>query len=106
VVCGTASDLPGFASFDNQGSWRGLYVDVCRAVAAAALGDATKVRFVATTLLNRLPILQTGEIDLLVSNTTWTLSREASLGLAFTGVTFYDGQGFLVKKSLGVTSAK
>lgn len=106
VVCGTAADLPGFASVDNHGNWRGLYVDVCRAVAAAALGDATKVRFVPTTLLNRLPMLQTGEIDLLVSNTTWTLSREASLGLAFTGVTFYDGQGFLVKKALGVTSAR
>jgi len=106
VVCGTAAELPGFASVDSQGRWHGLYVDVCRAVAAAALGDAGKVRFVATTLLNRLPMLQTGEIDILASNTTWTLSREASLGLAFTGVTFYDGQGFLVKKALGVTSAR
>ena len=106
VVCGTAADLPGFASVDDKGHWRGLYVDVCRAVAAAALGDASKVRFVPTTLLTRLPMLQAGEIDILVSNTTWTLSREASLGLAFTGVTFYDGQGFLVKTSLGITSAR
>lgn len=106
VICGTAPDLPGFAALDSRGEWRGLYVDVCRATAAALFGDAGKVRFVATTTQNRLPMLQSGEIDILASNTTWTLAREASLGLQFTGVTFYDGQGFLVKKSLGVKAAK
>ncbi|MBR0654074.1 amino acid ABC transporter substrate-binding protein [Plastoroseomonas arctica] len=106
VVCGTAPNLAGFAAVDSRGEWRGLYVDGCRAVAAAMFGDATRVRFVATTLQNRLPMLQAGEIDILVSNTTWTLTREASLGLQFTGVTFYDGQGFLVRRSLGVTSAR
>ena len=106
VVCGTASTLPGFAAVDSRGGWSGLYVDVCRAVAAAMFGDASRVRYVATTIQNRLPMLQSGEIDLLASNTTWTLAREASLGLQFTGVTFYDGQGFLVRRALGVTSAR
>jgi general L-amino acid transport system substrate-binding protein len=106
VICGTASSLPGFAIVDGRGEWRGLYVDVCRAVAAALFGDASRVRFVSTTLQNRLPMLQSGEIDILASNTTWTLAREASLGLQFAGVTFYDGQGFMVRRSLGVTSAR
>jgi general L-amino acid transport system substrate-binding protein len=106
VTCGTAPNLPGFALVNDKGEWSGIYVDVCRAVAASVFGDATKVRFVATTTQNRLPMLQTGEIDILASNTTWTLAREASLGLQFTGVTFYDGQGFLVRKSLNVKSAK
>ncbi|MBW6401304.1 amino acid ABC transporter substrate-binding protein [Roseomonas sp. HJA6] len=106
LICGTAPNLPGFAAVDGRGEWAGLYVDVCRAVAAAVFGDASRVRYVATTTQNRLPMLQTGEIDILASNTTWTLTREASLGLEFTGVTFYDGQGFLVRRSLGVTSAR
>src|SRR4051794_14082102 len=105
LVCGTATELPGFGAIDKTGVWQGLYVDDCRAVAAALFGDATKVQFVATTTANRLPMVQTGEIDILASNTTWTLPREAALGLAFVGVTFYDGQGFLVKKALGVSSA-
>jgi len=106
VVCGTATGLPGFGAVDSQGRWRGLYVDTCRALAAAMFGDADKVRFVPTTTQNRLPMLQSGEIDILASNTTWTLTREASLGLAFTGTTFFDGQGFLVKSALGVKSAR
>jgi general L-amino acid transport system substrate-binding protein len=106
VICGTAPNLAGFALLNDKGEWSGIYVDVCRSVAATIFGDATKVRFVATTTQNRLPMLQAGEIDILASNTTWTLAREASLGLEFTGVTFYDGQGFLVKKSLGIKSAK
>jgi general L-amino acid transport system substrate-binding protein len=106
VVCGTATGLPGFGSLDGQGNWRGLYVDTCRALAAAMYGDASKVRFVPTTTQNRLPMLQSGEIDILASNTTWTLTREASLGLIFTGTTFFDGQGFLVKSALGVKSVK
>lgn len=105
LVCGSAGNIPGFAAVNDRGEWRGLYVDVCRAVATAIFGDATKVRYVGTTTQNRLPMLQAGEIDILASNTTWTLAREASLGLQFTGVTFYDGQGFLVSKSLGVESA-
>jgi general L-amino acid transport system substrate-binding protein len=106
LVCGVAAEMPGFGAIDKTGDWQGLYVDDCRAVAAALFGDARKVRFVATTTQNRLTMLQTGELDILTSNTTWTLPREAALGLAFAGVSFYDGQGFLVKKALGVTSAK
>lgn len=106
LICGTAGNIPGFANVSERGEWSGLYVDVCRAVAAAVFGDAKKVRYVATTTQNRLPMLQAGEVDILVSNTTWTLAREASLGLQFTGVTFYDGQGFLVPKSLNITSAR
>src|SRR5260221_13583139 len=98
--------MAGFGDVDSTGVWRGLYVDDCRAVAAAMLGDATKTRVVPTTTQTRLPMLQTGEIDILTSNTTWTLPREAALGLAFAGVTFYDGQGFLVKKALGIQHAK
>jgi general L-amino acid transport system substrate-binding protein len=106
LLCGVATDMPGFGDVDKTGVWQGLYVDDCRAVAAALFGDAKKVRYVPTTTQNRLTMVQTGELDILASNTTWTLPREAALGLAFVGVSFYDGQGFLVKKSLGVTSAK
>lgn len=106
LLCGTAPNISGFAAVDEKGQWSGLYVDVCRAVAVAILGDANKVRYISTTTQNRLPMLQAGEIDILVSNTTWTLTREASLGLEFTGVTFYDGQGFLVKKANNIKSAK
>ena len=106
LVCGTSADLPGFAVLNERGEYRGLYTDFCRGVAAALLGDANKVRFVATTYANRLTALQTGEIDILSSNTTWTQPREASLGLLFTGVLFYDGQGFMVAKKLGVTSIR
>jgi general L-amino acid transport system substrate-binding protein len=106
LTCGTAPNIPGFAAVNERGEWSGLYVDGCRAIAAALFGDASKVRFVATTTQNRLPMLQAGEVDILISNTTWTLTREASLGLEFTGVTFYDGQGFLVRKSLNIKSAK
>ncbi|WP_159998721.1 amino acid ABC transporter substrate-binding protein [Roseomonas sp. 18066] len=106
LVCGTSADLPGFAMLDQKGEFTGLYTDFCRAIAAAALGDATKVRFVPTTYANRLTALQSGEIDILSSNTTWTQPREAALGLMFTGVLFYDGQGFLVSKKLGVKSIR
>ena len=104
LVCGTSADLPGFAVLDQRGQYTGLYTDFCRAIAAAVLGDANKVRFVTTTYANRLTALQTGEIDILSSNTTWTQPREAALGLLFTGVLFYDGQGFLVSDKLGVKS--
>src|SRR5271170_7923992 len=79
LVCGAATDMPGFGDVDSAGAWHGLYVDDCRAVAAALFGDATRVQFVPTTTQNRLTMLQTGEIDILTSNTTWTLPREAAL---------------------------
>ena len=106
INCGVNTGLAGFAAPDSQGVWRGLDVDLCRAVAAAMFGDATKVRFVPTTAQQRFTALQSGEVDMLSRNTTWTLSRDTSLGLDFVGVNFYDGQGFMVKRSLGVSSAK
>jgi general L-amino acid transport system substrate-binding protein len=106
LVCGVAGQVPGFAAPDSRGEMRGIDADTCRAVAAAIFGDARKVRFVATTPQNRFTALQSGEIDMLVRNTTWTLSREASLGLEFASINMYDGQGFLVKTASGVTSAK
>lgn len=106
LVCGVAINSAGFALPDSRGEFRGLDVDTCRAVAAAILGDATKVRFVPNTAVQRFPMLQSGELDILVRNTTWTLGRESSLGLAFAGINFYDGQGFMVRRSAGVTSAR
>jgi general L-amino acid transport system substrate-binding protein len=106
LICGVNTGLAGFAAPDSQGVWRGLDVDYCRAVAAAMFGDATKVRYVPTTAQNRFTALQSGEVDVLPRNTTWTLSRDTSLGLDFGGINFYDGQGFMVKKALGVKSAK
>lgn len=106
VQCGVNTGLPGFSNPDDKGHWKGLDVDVCRAVAAAMFGDASKVRYTPLTAKERFTALQSGEIDILSRNTTWTLTRDASLGLNFAGVNYYDGQGFMVKKSLGVTSAK
>jgi len=106
VNCGVNTGLAGFGAPDSQGVWRGLDVDLCRAVAAAMFGDATKVRFVPTTAQQRFTALQSGEVDMLARNSTWTLSRDTSLGLDFVGINFYDGQGFMVKRSLGVQSAK
>jgi len=106
VNCGVNTGLAGFAAPDSQGVWRGLDVDLCRAVAAAMFGDATKVRFVPLTAQQRFTALQSGEVDMLARNSTWTLSRDTSLGLDFVGINFYDGQGFMVKRSLGVKSAK
>src|SRR6478672_1998414 len=105
VLCGVSQGLPGFSSPDDKGNWTGLDVDVCRAIAAAVFNDATKVKFVPLSAKDRFTALQSGEIDVLSRNTTWTLSRDTSLGANFTGVTYYDGQGFLVKKSLKVNSA-
>jgi general L-amino acid transport system substrate-binding protein len=98
--------LPGFGIPDDKGVWTGLDVDVCRAVAAAVLGDATKVKYVPLGSKERFTALQSGEIDVLVRNSTWTFSRDTDLGLDFVGVDYYDGQGFLVRKDLGVKSAK
>lgn len=106
VFCGISGQVPGFSLPDSQGVMRGLDADTCRAIAAAALGDATKVKFVPTTTQNRFTALQSGEVDLLARTTTWTLGREGNLGLMFAWVNYYDGTGFLVKKSAGVTSAK
>ncbi|SDE05658.1 amino acid ABC transporter substrate-binding protein [Rhodospira trueperi] len=105
LVCGVSTGLPGFSNPDEDGNWSGIDVDVCRAVAAAVLGDADAVKFVPLTAKERFTALQSGEIDMLSRNTTWTLTRDTSLGLNFAGVNYYDGQGFLVKKDLGVSSA-
>ena len=97
---------PGFSAADSQGNWPGLDVDICRAVAAAVLGNGEKVKFVPLNAQQRFTALQSGEIDVLSRNTTWTLTRDASLGLVFTGVNYYDGQGFMVPKKLKIKSAK
>ncbi len=106
LLCGVNTGLPGFASVDERGNWSGLDVDVCRAVAAAVLGDANKVEFKPLTAKERLTAVQSGEIDLLSRNTTWTLSRDTGQGLHFTGISYFDGQGFMVSKALGVKSAR
>ena len=106
VQCGVNTGLAGFSLPDSKGVWRGIDVDLCRAVAAAALGDAAKVRFTPLTAQQRFTALQSGEVDILARNTTWTLSRDTSLGLNFVGVNYYDGQGFMVPKKLNVKSAK
>jgi len=106
IKCGVNTGLAGFSIADSQGKWSGLDADFCKALAAGLLGDAAKVEFVPLSAQQRFTALQSGEVDVLSRNTTWTLSRDASLGLHYTGVTFYDGQGFMVPKSLGVKSAK
>jgi len=106
LICGSNTGLTGFGAPDASGNWNGFDVDLCRAVAAAVLGDATKVKFVPTTGETRFTALQSGEVDLLVRNSTWTFSRDTELALDFVGVNYYDGQGFMVKKDLGVSSAK
>ncbi len=106
VQCGVSDGLPGFSFTDSKGEYKGIDVDVCRAVAAALFGDASKVRFTPLTAKERFTALQSGEIDVLSRNTTWTSSRDSGMGLMFTAVTYYDGQGFLVNKKLGVKSAK
>ncbi len=103
--CGANGQLPGFGMPDAQGNWTGLDVDLCRAIAAAIFNDATKVKFTPLTAKDRFTALQSGDIDVLVRNTTWTLSRDTQLGLNATGVNYYDGQGFIVRKSLKVNSA-
>jgi len=105
LQCGVTSGLPGFSQPDEKGSWTGIDVDTCRAVAAAVFGDAKAVEFTPLTAKERLTALQSGEIDILSRNTTWTLTRDASLGLNFAGVNYYDGQGFLVNKDIGVDDA-
>jgi len=106
LICGSNTGLTGFGTPDANGNWVGFDVDLCRAVAAAVLGDPAKVKFVPTTGETRFTALQSGEVDLLVRNSTWTASRDSELALDFVAVNYYDGQGFMVKKDLGVSSAK
>jgi general L-amino acid transport system substrate-binding protein len=105
LICGTNGELPGFGFPDAQGNWTGIDVDVCRAISAAIFNDAKKVKFVPLSAKDRFTALQSGEIDVLVRNTSWTSSRDSGLGLVFAGINYYDGQGFMVRKSLKVTSA-
>ncbi|MBR0664213.1 amino acid ABC transporter substrate-binding protein [Roseomonas hellenica] len=105
LVCGAHPGAPGFGIMDSQGVYRGLDADTCRAVAAAALGDVNKVRFIVLTSQARLPALQSGQIDLLARSTTWTHVRDTANGLNFTAVNFFDGQGFLVRRSANVERA-
>lgn len=105
LSCGVSTGLAGFSQKDENGNWSGLDVDVCRAVAAAVLGDAGKVQYKPLTAKERFTALQSGEIDMLSRNTTWTHTRDTSLGLNFAGVNYYDGQGFMVARDLGVGSA-
>jgi len=105
LICGANGTLAGFGLPDPQGNWIGFDVDFCRAIAAAIFNDPTKVKFVPLTPKDRFTALQSGEIDVLSRNTSWTLSRDTSLGLDFAAVTFYDGQGFMVHKALKVSSA-
>ena len=106
LICGVNTALGGFSIADSTGKWVGLDVDVCRAVAAALLGDGNKVKFVPLNAQQRFTALQSGEVDMLSRNTTWTLTRDTQLGLNFAATTYYDGQGFMVPKALNVTSAK
>ena len=105
LKCGSNTGLAGFGLPNDAGVWEGIDVDVCRAVAAAVFGDASKVEYVPTTSKVRFTVLQSGEVDMLSRNTTWTLQRDVELGLEFVGVNYYDGQGFMVPASLGVSSA-
>jgi general L-amino acid transport system substrate-binding protein len=106
IKCGVDGGLPGFSEVVSGGVYKGIDVDGCRAMAAAVLGDASKVKYINLNAKERLAALQSGEIDILVRNTTWTQTRDTSLGLNFAAVNYYDGQGFMVRKKLGVKSAK
>lgn len=106
LTCGVNTGIAGFSAPDEKGNWAGIDVDVCRAVAAAIFKDPKKVKFVPLTAKERFTALQSGEIDILSRNTTWTMSRDTSAGMNFAGINYYDGQGFMVNKSLGVKSAK
>ncbi len=107
LICGVAvGGIAGFMVVDSQGKWTGMNVDICRAVSAAIFGDSEKVKYVPLSGQQRFTALQSGEVDLLSNNSTWTLTRDSALGLDFVGITYYDGQGFMVPKKLGVKSAK
>lgn len=106
LICGVSQGLPGFSVPDSKGQWSGMDVDICRAIAAAVLGDSEKVKYVSLSAQSRFTALQSGEIDILSRNSTYTLTRDSSLGLNFAPVVFYDGQGFMVRKSSKIKSAK
>ena len=106
LVCGVNTGLAGFSQPDSQGGYAGLDIDICKAIAAAVFGDPAKVKYVPLTAQQRFTALQSGEVDILSRNTTWTLQRDTELGLNFAPVVFYDGQGFMVTKKLNVKSAK
>jgi general L-amino acid transport system substrate-binding protein len=106
VQCGVTTGLPGFAMPDDAGNWTGFDVDYCRAIAAAVFGDPNAAKFTPLSAKERFTALQSGEIDVLTRNTTWTMERDSSLGLMFAGVNYYDGQGFVVRKELNLASAK
>ena len=106
VKCGVSQGLPGFSNPDDKGNWNGIDVDLCRAVAAAVFGTDEKVKFTPLSAKERFTALQSGEVDLLARNTTWSMHRDTALGVDFTGVNYYDGQGFMVRAELGITSTK
>lgn len=106
LTCGVHTGLPGFGYQNDQGQWLGLDVDLCRAVAAAIFDDPTKIRFVQTTTPTRFIVVQTGDVDMLSRNATYTMARDTGMGMAWPVINFFDGQGFIVRKSLGVTSVK
>jgi general L-amino acid transport system substrate-binding protein len=106
VQCGVSTGVAGFSAADAKGQWTGFDADLCRALAAAVLGDANKVSFVPLNSQQRFTALQSGQVDLLSRNTSWTLTRDASLGLSFTAITYFDGQAFLVPKKLKLNSAR
>lgn len=105
LQCGVSQGLPGFSNPNDKGEWSGIDVDFCKAVAAAVFGDASKVKYRPLNAKDRFTALQSGEVDILSRNTTWTMSRDTSLGFDFAGVIYYDGQGFIVKKESKITSA-
>ncbi|MBO0344622.1 amino acid ABC transporter substrate-binding protein [Roseibium sp. CAU 1637] len=105
IQCGVSQGLPGFSNPDAEGTWSGIDVDFCKAMAAAVFGDGSAVKFTPLSAKERFTALSSGEIDVLSRNTTWTMTRDTQLGLNFAGVNYYDGQGFMVRKDLGVTSA-
>jgi general L-amino acid transport system substrate-binding protein len=106
VQCGVTTGLAGFAAPNDQGEWAGFDVDMCNAVATAVFGAPSQAKYTPTTGVDRFPALQSGEIDILTRNTTWTFSRDVNLGFEFVGVNYYDGQGFMIKKEMGINSAK
>jgi general L-amino acid transport system substrate-binding protein len=106
LTCGIHTGLPGFGFQNDSGEWRGLDIDLCRAVAAAVFDDPTKIRFVQTTAQTRFIVVQTGDVDMLARNATYTMSRDAAMGMSWPTINFFDGQGFMVRRSLNVTSVK
>lgn len=105
VVCGVSQGLPGFSNPDNQGSWTGIDVDICRALGAAIFGNPSAVKYTALSAKERMTALQSGEVDVLARNTTWSMHRDTALGIDFAAINYFDGQGFMVRKDLGVRSA-